>query len=146
MKISSTKKKVVLGVALVSAIALVGLQSAGAGPWGGGPGRWGGSPNWQCDGSGYWGQRQLDEKSVAARDTFLSETVDLRKTMATKRAEKKALMLNDNPDAKRIGELTGELFDLREQLHKKAQEKGLQDFGFDRGRRFGCGGPGPRGL
>ena len=88
----------------------------------------------------------MDEKSTEAYDTFRSETVELRKGIATKKAEKKALMLNDNPDAKRVAELTGELFDLREQLHSKAQEKGLRNVGYGRNSGQRCGGPGPRGF
>jgi zinc resistance-associated protein len=146
MKPNNTKKKIVLGIVLVSAITVAGLQSAGAGPWGGGPDKWGGPHCGECDGSGYRGQQQLDDKSIEARDAFLSETVALRKEIATKKAEKQALMLGDNPDAKRVAQLTGELFDLREQLQKKAQEKGLGDDGFGRGLSRGCGGPGPRGF
>ena len=146
MKPNNAKKKIVLGIVLVSAIAVAGLQNAGAGPWGGGPNKWGGPQCGECDGSGYRGQQQLDEKSIEARDAFLSETIELRKGIATRKAEKQALMRGENPDAKRVAQLTGELFDMREQLKNLAQEKGLEDVGFNRGSRRGCGGPGPRGF
>lgn len=145
MKLANTKKQIVLGVVLVSAIAVAGLQNAGAGPRGGGPNKWGGPQCGECDGSGYQRQ-QLDEKSIEARNTFLNETVELRKEFATKKAEKKALMLNDNPDAQKVAELTGEIFDLREKLQNKAQEKGIENIGFGRGQGRGCGGPGPKGF
>ena len=125
---------------------MAGLQSAGAGPWGGGPNKWGGPNCGQCDGNGYQRQLQPDTKSEEARDAFLSETVEQRKLIAVKRAEKKALMLGDNPDAKRVAELTGEIFDLREQLQSKAEEKGIEKIGFGRGPGHGFGEPGPRGF
>lgn len=146
MKLNSAKKKIILGVVLVSAIAFAGMQNAGANPWGGGPNKWGGSPCGQCDGSGFSGQQQLNDTSIEARNAFLSETVELRKALATKNAEKRALMLGDNPDASRVAQLTGEVFDLREQLQSIAQEKGIEKVGFGRGPGRGCGGPGPRGL
>jgi hypothetical protein len=46
-------------------------------------------------------------------------------------------MNSENPDAKRIAQLTGEIFDLREQLHAKAAESGLDLPGM---RGLGCGG------
>ncbi|HER63562.1 MAG TPA: periplasmic heavy metal sensor [Desulfobacteraceae bacterium] len=145
MKTNNTKKKIVLGVVLVGAVIAAGLQSAGAGTWGGGPHKWGAPPCGECAGYGY--QRQLpDEKYSETRKAFLGETVELRKQIEIKKAEKHALMRGDNPDAKRVAQLTGELFDLREQLHTKAQEQGLGDVGFGRGQGRGCGGPGPRGF
>ena len=146
MKLVSTKKNIVLGVVLVGAIAIAGLQSAGAGPWRGGPNQWGGPGCGECDGYGYQRQLQLDDKSVEARNAFLSETVELRKMLATKKAEKRALMLNDNPNPKRVAELTGEIFDLHEQLQTKAQEKGIEKIGFGRNPGRGCNVPGPRGF
>jgi len=148
-------RKIVLGVALISAVALAGLHTAGARPWGSGP--YGdGPPCDQCGsgyGYGYQQRQQLDEKTTEARDKFFKETVAVRKEIATKRAEKFALMNNENPDAKRVAELTAELFDLREQLHTKAQEAGLDDFagrgfGFGDGPGYGrgCNGPGPGGF
>ncbi|MCL7489022.1 MAG: periplasmic heavy metal sensor [Desulfobulbaceae bacterium] len=141
----NTKKKIILGVVLISAMTAAGMQSAGAGPWGGGANKWGTSPCGECAGYGYQRQ-QLDDKTSEIRKAFLSETVELRKQIETKKAEKHALMRGDNPDAKRVAQLTGELFDLREQIHAKAQEKGLMDVGFGRGQGRGCGGPGPRGF
>ena len=146
MKLTSTKKKFILGVALVSAISVAGIHNASANPWGGGPNKWSGSQCGQCDRSEFRGQPQLDEKSTEEYEIFRSETVELRKGIATRKAEKKALRLNDNPDAKRVGQLTGELFDLREQLHAKAQEKGLRNVGYNRGPGQRCGGPGPKGF
>lgn len=145
MKTVNAKRHIFLGVVLVSAIALAGLQSASAGPWGGGP-KWGGPQCGECDGSGYQRQQLLDEKTTEARNAFLNETVELRKELTVKRAEKRAHMLGDNPDSKRVAELTGQIFDLREKLQSKAQEKGIEKTGYGRGPGRGCGGPGPRGF
>ena len=49
-------------------------------------------------------------------------------------------MISDNPDAQRVSQLTGELFDLQEKLRTKAEESGLENTNF-RGKGFG-GGPG----
>ena len=153
MKENSNRKKIIVGLAIVGAIALAGLQTAGAGQRGGGSYGWGGGP--QCNdcgyGYGYQGHQQLDEKTVKAQDKFMNETVQMRKDMATKRAEKHALMRSDNPDAKRVAQLTGELFDLRDQLRTKAEENGLENTnfkgkGFGRGQGMDSGGDSGRGC
>ena len=147
MKLVNAKKKIILAVVLVSAIGAAGLQSASAGPWGGGPNKWGGP---SCGGDcGNYGYQQAPQTDDQTRNAFLNETVELRKTLAVKKAEKRALMLNDNPDAKQVAQLTGEIFDLREQLQAKAQEKGIEKPGFGRGPgSCGCDGPGagPKGF
>lgn len=133
-------KQIILGAVLVGALALTTMQPADARPRGGGPG-WG--PTSDDYGHGHCYQaRQLDEKTIAARDKFLSETVALRKEMAIKRAEQEALMNSENPDAKRIAQLTGEIFDLREQLQTKAAASGLEVPGMKGLGCGGCGGPG----
>jgi len=68
---------------------------------------------------------QLDEATMKARDTFLSETTELRKSMFVKQAEKRALMMSENPDPAQAAKLAGELFDIREQLRTKAMAAGL---------------------
>jgi len=143
--LQDSKNKFILGVVLAGTIVLTGWQTAGARPWGGGSHGWGAPPNNSCGAYGYSssaGQRP-DEESVEARDAFRAETAPLRKEIAVRRAEKIALMQNDNPDAKRISQLTGELFDLHEQLYSKAKEAGIEDVGL-RGPGFGpgCNSPG----
>lgn len=140
-----SKNKFILGVVLTGAIVLTGLQTAGARPLNGGSNRWGASPGDGCGACGYGSSsgQVLDEKSVEARDAFRAETAALRKEIVIRRAEKIALMKNDNPDAKRISQLTGELFDLREQLSVKAKESGIRDIELRRsGFGPGCNGPG----
>ena len=68
---------------------------------------------------------QLDEATKKARDTFLSETTELRKSLFVKQAEKRALMMAENPDAGKVAKLAGEIFDIREQLRTKAMAAGL---------------------
>ena len=155
MKQKRNKKKIILGLALIGAVAIAGIQSAGASPRGGGAYGWGNSEcDGNCGGPGY-GRQQLSEESLKARDKFMNDTVQLRKEMITKKAEKRALMIGDNPDAKRVSQLTGEIFDIREQLKTKAEENGIENIGFKgigdergqgmrRGQRQGrgCNGPG----
>lgn len=134
-------RQVTLGAVLIGALALASVGIADARPWGGGHG-WGPASDDYGPGPCYQA-RQLDDKAIAARDKFLSETVAIRKEMAVKRAEQEALMNSENPDAKRVAQLTGEIFDLREQLQAKAAESGL-DFPWARGLGCGaCDGPGP---
>lgn len=84
--------------------------------------------------------QQLDEESKKKLDEFHQTTKELRRQMASKRAEYRALMQADNPDPDKAGKLAGELFDLRDEMHAKASEAGI---------KRGCGqckgamGPGP---
>ena len=48
--------------------------------------------------------------------------------MAMKRAEKKALMRSDNPDAQAVARVTGEMFDLRVTMQEKAEEAGVAQY------------------
>ncbi len=157
MKMNGNKKKIILGLALIGAVALAGMQTAGAGPRGGGSYGLGGPQCEDCGGYGAYGygRQPLTEESQKAQDKFMTDTVQLRKDMATKRAEKKALMISDNPDAKRVAQLTSEIFDINEQLRSKVEESGIENAGFrgmgygrgpgmgyGRGSGRGCNGPG----
>ncbi len=82
---------------------------------------------------------QVDDKTMAARQKFLDQTVDLRKQMVENRARMRALMRSANPDPAQVSKLAGEIFDLREQLRIKARENGLEGMGPMGG--CGCGGP-----
>ncbi len=57
-----------------------------------------------------------------------------------KRAEKRALMKAQTPDAKAVAQVAGELFDLRTAMHEKAELAGVDQY-LGAGRK-GCGGPG----
>lgn len=138
----TAKKKIILGTLLAGAIVLGAMQTAGAAPWGGGTWCGGCGQGYGCRSGG-----QGDESTLAARDRFLADTVELRKAIITRKAEQNALLRNDNPDPKRVAELSGELFDLHEQLRTRAAEAGLNDFG-NRGPGLGggCDGKGPGGF
>ena len=66
----------------------------------------------------------------------------IKNEIVIKHAEMKALMRAEKPDAEKVGELAGELFDLRTSMRTKAEAAGLGDY---IGMRGGChefGGPG----
>ena len=132
-------KKGTIALIAVITLGLVGSQMAFARPWGGGGGGMGGHSCWSCE--NYWGANvdEGDEKAVQAREKFLTETVALRKELAVKEAEYRALMGRENPDEKKAGKLAGEIFDLRNQLRQKATEHGLKP---GAGCRMGRGGMG----
>jgi len=110
-----------MGVVLVSAIAIGGLQIAGANPQG--PGSYG--PGHRYEQQGRRSLQQCNAAFIKAQNKFLDTTVSIRKAMTTKRAEMRAIMKNAAPNAEQAARLSGELFDLREQLRAKAQENGL---------------------
>ncbi|MFA7382373.1 MAG: periplasmic heavy metal sensor [Desulfurivibrionaceae bacterium] len=126
-------KKTLLAVVAVAAFGLAGYQLAEARPMGGGPGM---GPGYTMMGGQGQGQVQMSEEDLKAREKFFDETTDLRKKMVSKKTELKAVMRGENPDEKKAARLSEELFDLRGQMHKKAQDAGLTKSG------FGCGGPG----
>ncbi|MCB2189394.1 MAG: periplasmic heavy metal sensor [Deltaproteobacteria bacterium] len=113
-------------------------------------------------GQGYYG-RQLTPEQVQkldkARSAFLNETLDLRKQIATKNIELRALESQENADPAKVKTLQNELVDLRSQMAKKANDfaaanpdfRGMgrgYGMGFGRGGRGGygpgaCNGNGP---
>ncbi len=123
MGATSKTKKIVLAATLSTALAFAGIQAAtAAGPGAGkGSGFKGQGP---CFGQG----QQCDEETLKKHDAFLAETTELRKSIAQKRAEKRAVMANENPDAQKASKLAGELFDLREQMRTKAKAAGLPGY------------------
>ncbi|HBH28643.1 MAG TPA: hypothetical protein DDX99_07330 [Desulfofustis sp.] len=99
-------------------------------------------------GQGGPGCMQRDPAVVEKLDAFFQENAELRKQMAMKRTEYKAVMSADNPDPAVAAALAGELFDLRTDLRAKADEAGVAQYlpgpgggGFGRGK----GGEGGRG-
>lgn len=133
------KKRLALVVLLGISVFGYGMAEAGPGRHGrmGAPGSGGCCQFCGGPGSG----AELDEESLAARDKFFNETVNLRRQVVVKSAEIDALMSRENPDEKKVGLLTGEVFDLKNQLHAKAEEYGIKAGGYF------CGGPygnGPR--
>ena len=132
MSKTSRTKKIIIAATVTTALVFTGLQVATAGHGAKGTGS-----KHPCAMQG----QQLDEATIKARDTFLSETVDLRKSMAEKRGAKMALMNSTNPDPEKASKLAGELFDLREQLRAKAKAAGLPAQMMMGMGRMGCNGP-----
>lgn len=138
MSKGSRTKKIIIAATITTALVFTGLQAATACPGGKGPGA-----KHPCAMQG----QQLDEATIKARDTFLSETTELRKNMTEKRAAMRAVMKSTSPDPEKASKLAGELFDLREQLRTKAKAAGLPAhmmMGMGRmgsGPMMGCDGP-----
>jgi zinc resistance-associated protein len=109
-------KKILIAAALIGAIGFAGVQMATADAGHG-----------FRDGScrDYPRSEYNDEANTKAREKFMEETVALRKELAVKRGEYRALLQQDNPDVKRAATLSGELFDLRNELQQKALERGI---------------------
>jgi hypothetical protein len=110
---SRTKmKKTILAVLFVAAAGVIGLQQASARVF---DHREDGAPRFQ----------QLDDATKAKMEKFRTDTLDLRKQMAMKRAEEVALIRSETPDMDAVRKTAGELFDLRMAMQEKAKAAGL---------------------
>jgi hypothetical protein len=128
-----TMKKALAITALVTVIGLTGLSQASAYMGQGGMRGHGG-----CNGSaiGMRAPTNMDEETKAKFNVFFQDTQELRKSIAVKRAQKRALMRTSEPNIEKVGELAGELFDLRSSMRTKAEAAGLGDI---IGKQRGCG-------
>jgi Spy/CpxP family protein refolding chaperone len=128
-------KKQIVAIALIAGLTLATAASADWGRGGKGHGQRGDCPQMQ-------GQmfKQLDQATQDKIKLFFEENQALRKEMIMKRAEKRALMKAQTPDAKAVAQVAGELFDLRTAMHEKAELAGVDQY-LGAGRK-GCGGPG----
>lgn len=81
-----------------------------------------------CGMKNHMGQRYqaMDDETRAKYDTFLTATSELRKEIAAKRAEKRAVMHSANPDPDQAAQLTRELLELRSRMLARADEAGLE--------------------
>ena len=147
-------KKTIAITAIIAGVGIASMSYA-AGGWGKR-----GANYYNCPMAQNTQVSQVDPAMQEKRSQFFNETVEIRKEIAMKQAEKRALLSNDNPDPAAVSKLTGELFDLRTSLRTKAEEAGLPpmigpmagrgDRGFGmQGRGFGSGpdndyGQGPR--
>ncbi|MBU0731221.1 MAG: hypothetical protein KKE17_01820 [Proteobacteria bacterium] len=68
----------------------------------------------------------MSEEDKAAHLKFKEDTKDLRKKMAMKKAELKAVMASETPNQGEAGKLAGELFELRDELKTKALAAGIK--------------------
>ena len=139
-------KKVLVAAVLIGAISLTGFSLVNAhGRYGSGPGQGYGA----CEDCGYCTSRSNNEQDREKIAAFAAETKELRKQLAVKRSERRALMHQDNPDENKVAQLTGEIYDLKDLMAEKAKETfgdSLPPFGLMRARgEFGnCGGRGQR--
>jgi len=124
-------RKIIIAIAIIAGLGLVGFQQASARGWGGG-----------CPGYGM-NYQQLDDATKAKVDAFRAETANLRKEIAMKRAEKRALLNNQAPDPQAVAKVEGQLFDLRTEMQNKAGDAGIPMMGM---RQMGMGGPGNGGM
>ena len=111
-------KKYLAVAALVGIFSFVGFSMVSArGNHGHGPDMAYGYGN-DCGYCDNWSYDDQDKEKV---DTFLKESQETRKQLAVKRSERRALMQQDNPDEKKVGKLTGEIFDLKNLLDEKSR-------------------------
>ncbi len=124
-------KKYLVAAALIGFIGFTTISMADSrGNFGPGPG------SGNCDSGRYcdnWSSSDGDDEKSAA---FFEETKELRKEIVVKRSELDAMMLQDNPDEKKVAMLAGDLFDLRTTMQEKAGKT------FEGRSRSGYG-PGP---
>lgn len=134
-------KKTIAVVVVIAGMGLAGLTQAYAG-WGHRGGNFYNCPQYQEQGAPP--ATQVDPATREKIDKFFEDTTELRKQMAMKRAEQRALMTADTPDAAAVSKVAGELFDLRNSLRQQADEAGVAGLIGPRDG-FGMGGPGMKG-
>lgn len=116
-------KKKAMALVLVTGLALSTAASA----------NWGGNGRWN-NGAGGCGNRQvmmnpqLDPETKVKVDQFFKDNQALHKEIAMKRAEKRAIMMSDQPDPVAAAQVTGELFDLHATLKEKAVAAGVDQY------------------
>jgi len=120
-------KKLVTAAAILSVIGFVGISAASS---------HGGFFN-NGYGYGYCGTygtngTAFTKEDAAAIEKFQADTKDIRKEIVVKRSELNALLSNDNPDEKKVASLTGDLYDLENELDAKAEK-------VDGGNRYAYG-------
>ena len=121
-------KKKIMAIVLVTGLAAATAASAN---WGRGGNGGACGAYYQNAPYGMMAQQpvpQLDAATQEKLDKFFTDTTEMRKEIAVKQAEKMALMRGDNPDAAMVAKLTGELFDLRNAMHAKAVEAGVDQY------------------
>jgi Spy/CpxP family protein refolding chaperone len=136
-------KKYLVAAALIGVIGFSGMSMANARGYG-----YGFGPGYSgCDGGRYCDNWSYSEKDEAKASAFLEETKETRKEIVVKRSELDALMLQDNPDEKKVAKLTGELYDLQTMMQEKADKtfEGRAGNGYGPGQGFGNCGKGRRG-
>jgi len=128
MKFTISKKKIMLATILTSGLVLAISQPTFAQP---------DQPDAQSKKNSSSHQHQMDPAMQKAHEKFMDDTVAIRKQMVEKSAAMHALMKADTPDATKVSQLAGELFDLKEKIRAKAQESGLPMMGMEKGKGMG---------
>jgi len=98
-----------------------------------------------CGGPENCGNWSYSEKDEAKSSAFFEETKEIRREIVVKKSELEALMLQDNPDEKKVAGLTGELYDLRTLMQEKAGKTFEGRAGYGYGPGYGNCGRGRRG-
>ena len=114
-------------------VLLVGLIGAGAAD-----ARWhrGAEQGYDNGRPGYGMQQPMQLMTPEMQEKFRAfqkDTVALRKKVAMKKAETRALLRSDNPDPATVSKLAGELFDLKSSIREKAEAAGLERMRGSRG-------------
>lgn len=134
-------KKSVIALAMVLGLGAGTAAVVSAHGWNGdGPGYGmmnGGGYGMMRGGYGMRGYNGRADVNDADYQKFAEQTAGLRKSIAVDRAELNALMAGDNPDAKRVRELTANIVDNQEKMGEIAR---TNDVGGGTG--FPCNGPG----
>ncbi len=140
-------KKKIAAIVLVSTLGFTAATQAVAG-WGGHRmQQYGDCPMYnqqiQPQGQNMPPAAAIDPAVQEKIDKFFADNKDLQKNIMVKSSELRALMRADNPDYKLVGQLTGELFDLRATFRANAVAAGVDQY-FGRGMGMGFGpGMGP---
>ncbi len=115
------KSKIISAVAATALI--VGFSAMNVSAWG-----------WGSGGHHMTGQEMMYENEATneERQKFLDETKEIRVQIATDSAELNALMAGQNPDSKRIRELTESIATNQITMQEKSRA-----FGWDNGRMQG---------
>lgn len=127
-------KKTVICLMLIAGLALTTGQSVFGSPYQGGKGKGAYGPPDRA-------MQQLDEQTRQKLEAFQQDNKGLRKKMVVKQAVRQAIMGSKNPDPKAAAQITGELFDLRQQMREKAVAAGVAEYIGPMGP-MGPGGPG----
>lgn len=114
-----------------------GMMNGGYGMMRGGYGMMGNGYGMRNGGYGMRGFNGRTDADDANYNKFLDQTTDLRKSIAVDRAELNALMAGDNPDPKRVRELSANIVDNQEKIAEMARSANV-----DGGAGYFCNGPG----
>jgi Spy/CpxP family protein refolding chaperone len=143
-------KKHIVAIALLAGLTTATAASAN---WGRGGHGYGDDCYWlQMDGP-MMQEQMMHQSDSATREKiskFFKDNQVLHKQLVMKQAEKRAIMQSEKPDPQAAATVAGELFDLRTDMHDKAEAAGVSQYlgpmgGGKRGHGPGAGlsgGPG----